>query len=151
LRPHVEKFGPIYEIHLPKVKTNDIYSMAFVKLYTGEIPPTIEEVAKLPDPSMVEVNELNKRSAEAIAYLNNLNIDGSSVTASIARKNQLDTIQFNARFVLRKSNDPEFARRHDERRQAIRGSNSESKDYRAGYADGFKDGLSSVNKSNGSE
>ncbi|KAJ2634438.1 hypothetical protein GGF40_004208 [Coemansia sp. RSA 1286] len=145
LRSYVEKFGPIYEIHIPKPNNADMAGIAFVKLYTGEIPSTIEEVAQLPDPSAQEINELNERCAEAISYLNSVQIDGSSIGAAIARKNQLDTIQFNARFALRKARDPEFASMHESRRQAARGPNTTSKDYRAGYADGFKDGVASAN------
>ncbi|KAJ2748619.1 hypothetical protein GGI19_006036, partial [Coemansia pectinata] len=126
-------------------RPGDEYAIAFVKFYSGDLPSTIEELASLPAPIEAEVEDVNKRCAEAIASLDGSVFNGRPLNANFARKNQPDAIQFNARMAVRKANDPMFAARMEDRKNQMREQGSSSggggNQYSAGYKDGFKDGL----------
>ncbi|KAJ1956150.1 hypothetical protein GGI12_005381 [Dipsacomyces acuminosporus] len=137
LTPLVEKFGPVFECHFPSTSPDATSRSAFVKLYSGDLPSTIEELAALPTPNPSEVSEVTKRGSDAIAALSGAVFDGHTLHANFARKNMPDAIQFHARMTMRKASDPEFASRT---RRSADGSRR-SPDYTQGYKDGFRDGM----------
>ncbi|KAJ1949509.1 hypothetical protein FBU59_001111 [Linderina macrospora] len=139
LAPIFEKYGPVYEYHFPQSRGEQSYVNAFIKLYSGDLPSTIEELAALPAPSAVEVSDVAKRGSDAIAELSEYDFEGRPMRVGFAHKNMPDAIQFHARMTLRKAADPEFAANTNKRQ-------NEKGGYSAGYKDGFRDGLAEAQK-----
>ncbi|KAJ2718389.1 hypothetical protein GGI07_005779 [Coemansia sp. Benny D115] len=149
LRPYVEEFGNIYDISLPEPKPHDMTAIGFVKYFVGEIPATVEELARLPRPSADEIEEVTNICARAIDSLNGKEIGSNIIRANHGKKINPDSIQFNARVMVRKANDPEYAQYvSKEAREARRNGSQPNKngDYMLGYKAGFADGFESCKK-----
>ncbi|KAJ1825269.1 hypothetical protein IWW57_000027 [Coemansia sp. S610] len=149
LADRLSKYGPVYEYQFTPKRPGDMYSIAFVKFYSGDLPSTIEELASLPHPIEAEVEDVTKRCSDAIASLEGSNFNGRTLNASFANKNQPDAIQFNARMAVRKANDPMFAARMEDRKnRGKEQSGGSGNQYSAGYKDGFRDGLQQAKSNN---
>ncbi|KAJ1890543.1 hypothetical protein LPJ66_007377 [Kickxella alabastrina] len=146
LTPFIEEFGPVYQTNFMNRRPEDRFSIAFVKFYSGELPSTVEELAELPAPTPEEVADVNKRCSAAISALNGATIGSNTVNAAFGIKNLPDAIQFNARMMVRKANDPIFAARMDTKVRAMQNTRNGSEDgrnpqYLSGYKNGFKEGF----------
>ncbi|KAJ1797011.1 hypothetical protein LPJ59_003400 [Coemansia sp. RSA 2399] len=144
LAPYVEKFGPVYEIDVREASPSDYYSVAFVKYYAGELPSSVDELAKLPQPLPAEIDEVLRTSNGAIHGLQNTQIDGEYLFADHTRRNKPDSIQFYARFTLGKPqgvNSMRSGSPRDRGMSAGGASIDERQNFTRGYQEGFKDGI----------
>lgn len=142
----LEQWGPIYETQFLARRPEDHSAVAFVRFYSGDVPSTVEELAALPEPSVAEVQDVTKRCADAMAAINNTTVGENIISASFARANNPDSIQFQARMQLRKASDPVFAARVNQNTKRSRAANNPTSEssmdrYAEGYKAGFKDGL----------
>ncbi|KAI9505703.1 hypothetical protein GGI25_002390 [Coemansia spiralis] len=138
-----DEYSPIYEIRFLEQQPQDTQKIAFVKIYAGELPSTVEELAQCPPPEAWEIDEVTQRAVKAVNALNNINYEGKKLLVSHAHRNMPDSIQFNAKMSLRKAQDPEYAAIAEQSRQDRRSQRKNDPDnaYNTGYKNGYKDGI----------
>ncbi|KAJ2553909.1 hypothetical protein EV175_002769 [Coemansia sp. RSA 1933] len=137
--PYVEKYGPVYDIGLKPPSASDLYGIAFIKFYAGELPSSVDELMELPFPPPSEIDDVTQIATRAIEGLNETEINGSRLEADFSRKNKADSIQFYARYSVQSNQGRE--RRVASPRGDGMNAGIDRQDYTKGYHDGFKDGV----------
>ncbi|KAJ1728827.1 hypothetical protein LPJ61_003827 [Coemansia biformis] len=134
LRKLFEGYGPIYDTNLLANRAGDRYSIGFVRYYAGELPTTVDELARLPMPDEAEVEQVRSCSQNAIDAMAGTEVDGCTLDVQYASRNNADHIQFQGRLQQRRERDPTWA----SQRSSPGGSSSNAS---GGYADGYKAGF----------
>ncbi|KAJ2351593.1 hypothetical protein IWW50_002365 [Coemansia erecta] len=137
LRAMAEKFGNVYNANVLQTTPADRFAVGFVKFYAGELPSSVDELAKLPYPPQDEIDAVNEMGQNMIRELSGTMVDGWRMDVQVSIKDRPDNIQFRANFQARRDRDPNFA--NNQRRRADAPNDGGS--YSQGYRDGFKDGL----------
>ncbi|KAJ2822254.1 hypothetical protein IWW50_004288 [Coemansia erecta] len=96
LREVGEKYGKVHEVNIIAPKPPYQHATGFVKLYVGEIPSTIEELAKLQYPSQDEIDAVGEIGENMVRETDGMVLDECKLTVQESNKNSPNNIQYRA-------------------------------------------------------